>query len=177
MRLKEKLVDEVSMARTIERLASEIVEREDLANTVLVGVQTRGVPLARRIAAIIEQRTGTAIPVGQLDITFYRDDLSTVAEAPMVKGSQLPFQVEDRSVILCDDVLFTGRTVRAAMDELLDFGRFGALKLLALVDRGWRELPICADYIGHRMETRANEMVEVKFRETDGRDEILLYEK
>ena len=176
MTLANRIADEQGMQRTIERLASEIAEREDLANAVLVGIKARGVPLAERIVAILEQKTGNALRVGSLDITFYRDDLSRIAEAPMVKGSHIPFQVEGKTVILCDDVLYTGRTVRAAMDELLDFGRFSALRLCVLVDRGWRELPICPDYTGFQVKTMGNEAVEVKFRETDGRDEILLVE-
>ncbi len=164
------------MALTVERLASEIAEKEDMSNTVLVGIKTRGVPLAQRLAALIEQKTGQRAAVGQLDITFYRDDLSTIAEAPMVKGSNIPFSVEGKTIILCDDVLYTGRTIRAAMDELLDYGRFDRLKLCVLVDRGWRELPVCPDYTGYRFETESNQAIEVKFKETDGKDEILLIE-
>ncbi len=177
MTVARKIADEGGMQKTIERLASEIAEREDLSRAVLVGIKTRGVPLAQRIAAILEEKTGKPIKVGQLDITFYRDDLTRVSDTPMVKGSNIPFQIEDRVVILCDDVLYTGRTVRAAMDELLDFGRFSALRLCVLVDRGWRELPICPDYAGFQVKTLGHEAVEVKFRETDGRDEIVLVEE
>jgi pyrimidine operon attenuation protein/uracil phosphoribosyltransferase len=176
MKVANKVADEQGMQRTIERLASEIAEREDLSKAVLVGIRTRGFPLAQRIAAMLEGKTGNPIRVGQLDITFYRDDLTRVAEMPMVKSSNVPFQIEGKTVILCDDVLYTGRTIRAAMDELLDFGRFSALRLCVLVDRGWRELPICPDYTGFQVKTMGNEAVEVKFRETDGRDEILLVE-
>jgi len=176
MTVVNRIADEGGIQRTIERLASEIAERENLSEAVLVGIRTRGVPLAQRIAAILEGKTGKPVRVGQLDITFYRDDLTRIAEAPMVKGSNIPFQIEGKTVILCDDVLYTGRTVRAAMDELLDFGRFAALRLCVLVDRGWRELPICPDYTGFQVKTMGHEVVEVKFRETDGRDEILLVE-
>ena len=176
MTVVKRIADEIGMQRTIERLASEIAEKEKLSDAVLVGIRTRGVPLAQRIAAILEEKTGSPIKVGHLDITFYRDDLTKVAETPMVKGSNVPFQIENKVVILCDDVLYTGRTVRAAMDELLDFGRFAALRLCVLVDRGWRELPICPDYTGFQVKTMGHEAVEVKFRETDGRDEILLVE-
>ncbi|MGB9589458.1 MAG: bifunctional pyr operon transcriptional regulator/uracil phosphoribosyltransferase PyrR [candidate division WOR-3 bacterium] len=176
MSVAKNIADEAGMQRTIERLASEIAEREDLSEAVFVGIKTRGVPLAQRIAAMLEEKTGKPIKVGQLDITFYRDDLTKVSEMPMVKGSHIPFQIEDKTVILCDDVLYTGRTVRAAMDELLDFGRFAALRLCVLVDRGWRELPICPDYTGFQVKTLGHEVVEVKFRETDGRDEIILME-
>lgn len=176
MRIKQHLAKASDMALTVDRLASEIAEKENMSNTVLVGIKTRGVPLARRLAALIEQKTGLDVPVGELDITFYRDDLSTIGEAPTVKGSNIPFSVVGKTVILCDDVLYTGRTVRAAMDELLDYGRFARLKLCVLVDRGWRELPVCPDYTGYRFETSENEAIEVKFKETDGRDEVLLVE-
>ena len=177
MKEKATLLTQSELAKTLERLASEVIERECLEDLALVGIKTRGVPLARRLASLIAERKGVELPVGELDITFYRDDLTLLAEAPIVKGTKIDFPIDDKVVLLVDDVLYTGRTVRAAIDELLDYGRFKALRLLVLVDRGLRELPICPDYVGKRVETRPGEVVEVRLVETDGEDKVLLLER
>jgi pyrimidine operon attenuation protein/uracil phosphoribosyltransferase len=175
---KVRLLDAAGMVRAIARMAREIVEAEGgTEGFVLIGIRTRGVPLARRLAAEIERTEGTRIPVGLLDITLYRDDLSTVAASPLLKKTEIPFPVEARNVILCDDVLFTGRTVRAAMDAILDFGRPRKILLAVLVDRGRRELPIEAQYVGKRIATSTTEIVSVTFRETDREDDVWLLDR
>jgi pyrimidine operon attenuation protein/uracil phosphoribosyltransferase len=159
--------------RAIVRVSHEIVERQaGTEGLVLVGIQRRGVPLATRIAAAIEEHEGVAIPVGALDITFYRDDLSLIAQQPIVKGTAIPFDLNDRTVVLVDDVLYTGRTIRAAMDALVDFGRPRAIRLAVLVDRGHRELPIRADHVGKNVPTSRDELVRVHVAETDGEDAV-----
>ena len=177
MKEKAVILTEAEIAKTLERLASEVIERECLDDLVLVGIKTRGVPLARRLASLISEKKGVELPVGELDITFYRDDLTLLAEAPIVKGTKIDFPISGKTVLLVDDVLYTGRTVRAAIDELLDYGRFKALRLLVLVDRGLRELPICPDFVGKRVETRPGEVVEVRLKEVDGEDKVVLLEK
>ena len=155
--------------RALVRISHEIVEKhggtDDLA---LVGIQRRGVPLARRIAAAILEHEDATIPVGALDITFYRDDLSLVARQPVVKGTELPFDLNGLTVVIVDDVLYTGRTVRAAMDALIDFGRPRAIRLAVLVDRGHRELPIRADHAGKNVPTSREEVIKVRVRKIDG---------
>jgi pyrimidine operon attenuation protein/uracil phosphoribosyltransferase len=140
----------------------------------LVGIQRRGVPLARRIAEAISENEGAAVPVGALDITFYRDDLSLIAQQPVVKGTDLPFDLNGATVVLVDDVLYTGRTIRAAMDALVDFGRPQAIRLAVLVDRGHRELPIRADHVGKNVPTSREEVVRVHVAEIDGEDAVLI---
>jgi len=163
--------DEIRRATT--RLSHEIVEKQaGTDGLVLVGIQRRGVPLARRIAAAIEENERVAIPVGALDITFYRDDLSLVAQQPVVKGTDLPFDLNGLTVILVDDVLYTGRTIRAAMDALVDFGRPQVIRLAVLVDRGHRELPIRADHVGKNVPTSREESVRVHLIEVDGFDGV-----
>ena len=163
--------DEIRRATT--RLSHEIVEKQaGTAGLMLIGIQRRGVPLARRIAASILEHEGVEVPVGALDITFYRDDLSLVAQQPVVKGTELPTGIDGRTIILVDDVLYTGRTVRAAMDALVDFGRPQAIRLAVLVDRGHRELPIRADHVGKNVPTSREESVRVHLEETDGADEV-----
>jgi pyrimidine operon attenuation protein/uracil phosphoribosyltransferase len=175
---KVRLLDAVGMARAISRMAHEVVEAEGGADGfVLIGIRTRGVPLAQRLASEIERTEGVKVPVGLLDITLYRDDLTTVASSPVLKKTEIPFKVEGRNVILCDDVLFTGRTVRAAMDAILDFGRPHKILLAVLVDRGRRELPIEAQYIGKKIATSATEIVSVTFRETDHEDDVWLLDR
>jgi pyrimidine operon attenuation protein/uracil phosphoribosyltransferase len=175
---KVRLLDAVGMSRAIVRMAHEVVEAEGGTDGfVLIGIRTRGVPLAQRLASEIERTEGVKIPVGLLDITLYRDDLTTVASSPVLKKTEIPFKVEGRNVILCDDVLFTGRTVRAAMDAILDFGRPRKILLAVLVDRGRRELPIEAQYIGKKIATSATEIVSVTFRETDGEDDVWLLDR
>jgi pyrimidine operon attenuation protein / uracil phosphoribosyltransferase len=160
--------------RATIRLSHEIVEKQaGTDGLLLIGIQRRGVPLARRIAAAIAEHEGGAdVPVGALDITFYRDDLSMVAQQPVVKGTELPFGIDGRTVVLVDDVLYTGRTIRAAMDALVDFGRPQAIRLAVLVDRGHRELPIRADHVGKNVPTSREELVKVHLEETDGEDGV-----
>ena len=163
--------DEIRRATT--RLSHEIVEKQaGTTGLVLIGIQRRGVPLARRIAAAILEHEGAVIPVGAHDITFYRDDLSMVAQQPVVKGTELPTAIDAHTVVLVDDVLYTGRTIRAAMDALVDFGRPQAIRLAVLVDRGHRELPIRADHVGKNVPTSREEIVRVHLEEIDGEDEV-----
>ncbi len=161
------------LARSLRRISHEILERNasSLDDLALVGVLTRGVPLARRISENIHKFEGIEVPVGSLDITLHRDDLG--GEEPEVKGSRIPFEVEGRTIVLVDDVLYTGRTARAAMDALLELGRPAAIRLAILVDRGHRELPIRADYVGKNVPTARNERVRVKLVETDGEDGVI----
>ena len=159
--------------RAIVRISHEIVEKQaGTQSLALVGIQRRGVPLAQRIAAAIEEHEGVRVPVGALDITFYRDDLSLVAQQPIVKGTDLPFDLNGSTVVLVDDVLYTGRTIRAAMDALIDFGRPKAIRLAVLIDRGHRELPIRADHVGKNVPTSREEIVQVHVAEVDGSDEV-----
>jgi pyrimidine operon attenuation protein / uracil phosphoribosyltransferase len=159
--------------RAVIRVSHEIVERQaGTEGLVLIGIQRRGVPLATRLAAATEAHEGVALPVGALDITFYRDDLSLIAQQPIVKGTAIPVDLNGRTVILVDDVLYTGRTIRAAMDALVDFGRPQAIRLAVLVDRGHRELPIRADHVGKNVPTSRDELVRVHLVETDGEDAV-----
>jgi pyrimidine operon attenuation protein/uracil phosphoribosyltransferase len=171
------LMEAAEVDQALSRLADEILERDTPEELALVGIRTRGVPLARRLAARIQERSGTDVPVGVLDITLYRDDLTTIASQPVVRDTVLPFPVDGRRIVLVDDVLYTGRTVRAALDQLIDFGRPRRIELMVLVDRGWRELPISADYIGKVVETTLKQMVDVKLQEQDGLDEVVLMEQ
>ena len=159
--------------RATIRLSHEIVEKQaGTDGLLLIGIQRRGVPLARRVADSIEEHEGVRLPVGALDITFYRDDLSLIAQQPVVKGTELPFAIDGRTIVLVDDVFYTGRTIRAAMDALVDFGRPRAIRLAVLVDRGHRELPIRADHIGKNVPTSREESVRVHLVETDGEDGV-----
>ena len=160
--------------RAIARIAHEIVERERTERLVLVGIADRGDHLAIRLASEIAKIEGDQVPVGALDITFYRDDIGLRAEAPEVHETRIGFDITGRTVVLVDDVLFTGRTIRSAMDALVDFGRPRAVQLAVLVDRGHRELPIRADYVGKNVPTRADEQVRVALQEVDGLDEVVL---
>jgi pyrimidine operon attenuation protein/uracil phosphoribosyltransferase len=171
------VMDADRIGRTLTRIAHEIVERnkgvEDLA---LIGVRTRGVPIARRLARTLKEITGHAIPTGALDITLYRDDLMrhSVGPQPLVRRTEIPFSIDNHKILLVDDVLYTGRTTRAALDALIDFGRPKAIQLIVLVDRGHRELPIKADYVGKNLPTSPEESVQVRLQEIDGDDEVLL---
>jgi pyrimidine operon attenuation protein/uracil phosphoribosyltransferase len=159
--------------RAVLRISHEIVEKQaGTDGLVLVGIQRRGVPLAHRLAEAIEEHEGAHIPVGALDITFYRDDLSLLAQQPVVKGTDLPFDVTGTTTVLVDDVLYTGRTIRAAMDALIEFGRPKAIRLAVLVDRGHRELPIRADHVGKNVPTSREEIVRVRIEEVDGEDAV-----
>jgi len=159
--------------RAVIRISHEIVEKQaGTAGLVLVGIQRRGVPLAHRLAAAIAEHEGATLPVGALDITFYRDDLSKLGQSPVLKGTDVPFEVEGATVVLVDDVLYTGRTIRAAMDALREFGRPRAVRLAVLVDRGHRELPIRADHVGKNVPTSRDETVKVRVSEVDGEDAV-----
>jgi pyrimidine operon attenuation protein/uracil phosphoribosyltransferase len=170
-----RVLDAASIDRSLTRIAHEILERNKSAATIgLVGVQTRGVPLARRLAAKLGAIDGVAPPVGLLDINLYRDDLSRIADHPILRRTEIPFDLADRAVVLVDDVLFTGRTVRAALDALMDLGRPHQIQLAVLVDRGHRELPVRADFVGKNLPTARAELVEVRLEETDGADEVVI---
>jgi pyrimidine operon attenuation protein / uracil phosphoribosyltransferase len=172
-------MDADRMGRTLARIAHEILERnrgiEDLA---LVGIRTRGVPLARRLARMIRDITQIEIPTGALDITLYRDDLmrTAVGAQPVIHKTEIPFSIDDKRILLVDDVLYTGRTIRAALDALIEFGRPRAIQLVVLVDRGHRELPIKADYVGKNLPTSLSQSVQVHLVEIDGRDEVEIQE-
>ena len=176
-RANGRLMDEAEVRRAVTRIAHEILERNKGAELLtLVGIAERGDDLAERLAAEIARIEGTDVPVGALDITFYRDDIGRRAEAPEVHETRIDFDVTDRTVVLVDDVLYTGRTVRAALDALVDFGRPSAIQLAVLVDRGHRELPIRADFVGKNVPTRPGEQVRVHLRETDGEDAVVVGE-
>jgi pyrimidine operon attenuation protein/uracil phosphoribosyltransferase len=171
-------MDAGRMARTLSRIAHEILERHpDVKRLALVGVRSRGVPLARRLARLIGEAAGAEPAVGALDIALYRDDFTSLAAQPITKGSDILFSIDGRTLVLVDDVLFTGRTVRAALDQLIDFGRPARIELAVLVDRGHRELPIRADYVGRSLSTSRDEAVQVRVREEDGKDEVVLIQK
>ena len=164
--------------RTLVRLAHEILEKsQDLDKLAFIGIRRRGVPLAQRLAAKIEALENRKVPVGILDITLYRDDLSTVGAAPILNSTDIPFDINGLDIVMTDDVLYTGRTIRAALDALFHKGRPSRVQLLTLIDRGWRELPIEARYVGRMVQTSANEIIEVKFQEIDGMEKVLLVEK
>jgi len=172
---ERRILDADGLRRALTRIAHEIVERNGGTNgLILVGIRSRGVPLARRLAALIEQHEASAVPVGSLDITYYRDDLTRLAHAPIVKVSDLGPEVSGRIVVLVDDVLYTGRTVRAALDALTDHGRPRAVRLAVIIDRGHRELPIRPDFVGKNLPTSADEIVHVRLSETDGADEVVI---
>jgi pyrimidine operon attenuation protein/uracil phosphoribosyltransferase len=170
-------MDSERMSRSLTRIAHEILERNrGVGDLALVGVRTRGVPIARRLAAILREITGTEVPTGALDITLYRDDLmkTAVGPQPIVRKTEIPFSIDGRHIVLVDDVLYTGRTVRAALDALIDFGRPSTIQLVVLVDRGHRELPVKADYVGKNVPTSRRETIHVRLAEIDGRDEVTL---
>ncbi len=173
------VMDADRMARTFVRIAHEVVERNRGVDEVaFVGIRTRGVPMARRIARNVFDITGEQVQTGALDITLYRDDLMRhpVGPQPVVRRTEIPFSIDDKKILLVDDVLYTGRTVRAALDALIDFGRPRAIQLIVLVDRGHRELPIKADYVGKNLPTSLRESVQVRLQEVDGRDEVVVEE-
>ncbi len=176
-RRKAQIMDADDMARALTRMAHQILEQNrGSGNIVLVGIQRRGAPLAKRIAELMSGFEGAEIPVGELDITLYRDDLQLVAKQPVVGKTKLPKDIESQVVVLVDDVLFTGRTIRAAMDELMDFGRPKAVQLAVLIDRGHREIPIRADFVGKNVPTSAREIISVKVKEMDGEDSVSVEE-
>jgi pyrimidine operon attenuation protein/uracil phosphoribosyltransferase len=177
-REKSQLMSASEIDRTLVRLAHEILERtSNLDKLAFIGIRRRGVPLAQRLAKKIEDLEHRKVPVGILDINLYRDDLSTVSHQPVLNATDIPFEVVGKDIILMDDVLYTGRTIRAALDALFDQGRAARVQLLVLIDRGHREIPIEAQYTGRMVQTTANEIIEVKFQEIDGMEKVLLVEK
>jgi pyrimidine operon attenuation protein/uracil phosphoribosyltransferase len=173
------VMDAVRMDRTLTRIAHEILERNrGIEELALIGIRTRGVPLARRLAAIIKSINQHEIPTGILDITLYRDDLMrhAVGAQPVIRSTEIPFSIDDKKILLVDDVLYTGRTIRAALDALIEFGRPRTIQLVVLVDRGHRELPIKADYVGKNLPTSLSQSVQVRVREIDGRDQVEIQE-
>ena len=177
LKFKADIMDENAMKRALRRIAHEIIENNDgVENLRLVGIQRRGVTLAKMLREMIEQVEGVKLPLGVLDITFYRDDLSILSEHPVVNATDLPFQVQDARIVMVDDVLFSGRTARAAMEAVLALGRPKSIQLAVLIDRGHRELPIRADYVGKNIPTSLSEVIAVRFTETDGEECVKLFE-
>jgi pyrimidine operon attenuation protein/uracil phosphoribosyltransferase len=173
------VMDADRMARTLTRIAHEITERNRISDKlVLVGIRTRGAPIAQRIANELQNILGEPVPTGALDITLYRDDLmrQSVGPQPLVRRTEIPFSIDDKRILLVDDVLYTGRTTRAALDALIDFGRPRDIQLIVLIDRGHRELPIKADYVGKNFPTSTNQSIQVHLSEIDGLDEVVLEE-
>jgi pyrimidine operon attenuation protein/uracil phosphoribosyltransferase len=175
-----QVMDADRMSRALTRIAHEILERNrGLDEIALVGIRTRGVPIARRIGRALKEINGDEVPTGALDITLYRDDLmrNPVGPQPLVRRTEIPFSIDDRKILLVDDVLYTGRTIRAALDALIDFGRPRAIQLIVLVDRGHRELPIKADYVGKNLPTSLKQSVQVRLQEIDRVDEVTIEEE
>ncbi|MFO7638196.1 MAG: bifunctional pyr operon transcriptional regulator/uracil phosphoribosyltransferase PyrR [bacterium] len=172
---KQRVVGAAELAQLVEGLAAEIAARAGkTGNLALVGIKRRGVPLAERLARLLAGHGRPGIPVGAIDITLYRDDLQLVAETPIVRGTEISFDINGRELVLVDDVIFTGRTTRAALSELLDYGRPAAIRLAVLVDRGNRELPIAPDFTGRALATRPQDLVDICLEETDGEDAVYL---
>jgi pyrimidine operon attenuation protein/uracil phosphoribosyltransferase len=177
MKEKAQIMDEASMNRALSRIAHEIIERnKGTKDVVLIGIQRRGVPLARRLSEKIKEFEGQEVPIGILDITLYRDDLSMLSEHPVINGTDIPFDINKRIVVMVDDVLFTGRTARAAMDALIDLGRPTVIQFAVLIDRGHRELPIRADFVGKNLPTSRNEIVHVQVEEIDKVNRVIITE-
>jgi pyrimidine operon attenuation protein/uracil phosphoribosyltransferase len=176
--VKSQLMSASEIDRTLVRLAHEILEQtKDLDQLAFIGIRRRGVPLAQRLSAKISSLEQRGVPVGILDINLYRDDLSTVGSKPQLNATEIPFSVQGKDIILMDDVLYTGRTIRAALDALFDHGRPSRVQLLVLIDRGHRELPIEARYVGRTVQTSDSEIIEVKFQEIDGMEKVLVCER
>jgi len=177
MEFKSVLLDGKAIERTLTRVAHEIIEKnKGIEDIILVGIKRRGVPIAKRIASLIEQFEGVKVPVSSVDITLYRDDLTTLDDQPILNNAELGIDVKGKKIILVDDVLYTGRTARAAIDAIIDKGRPLAIQLAVLVDRGHRELPIRADYVGKNIPTSSKEMISVKLSETDEKDSVSIFE-
>jgi len=178
MKEKAVILDKDTLNRSIIRIAHEILEKnKGISNLCLIGIRNRGVYLAQRLAKNIKNIEGENVPVGILDITLYRDDLTLISSQPVVHKTEIDFDINDKTIVLVDDVLYTGRTVRAALDALIDFGRPKIIQLAVLVDRGHRELPVRADFVGKNIPTAKNETIEVRLEETDGKDEVVIIEK
>jgi pyrimidine operon attenuation protein/uracil phosphoribosyltransferase len=180
MTAKALVLDEQAIRRALTRISHQIIEKnKGIDECVLIGIRTRGIYIARRLAERIEEIEGSPVSVGELDITLYRDDLTkkTVDQEPLVKGSQIPVDITDKTIVLVDDVLYTGRTVRAGMDALMDLGRPSSIQLAVLVDRGHRELPIRADYVGKNIPTSSSEKIVVELVEIDKIDQVSIHEK
>ncbi len=177
MREKAQIMDAQAMQRALMRIAHEIIEHnKGVDNVALIGIHRRGVPLARQLQACIKQIEGVELPLGVLDITYYRDDLSMLSEHPQVKSTDVPFTVTGKDIIMVDDVLFTGRTARAAMEAIIDMGRVNTLQFVALIDRGHRELPVRADYVGKNVPTSKSELIAVMVDEFDGVNRVALFD-
>lgn len=177
-KVKAKIMDEEEIDRALTRIAHEIIEQDkSIKDFVVIGIRTRGVYLAQRLAEKISKIGGKEIPIGILDITLYRDDLTAIGPQPIVRTTELPFDIAGKKIILVDDVLYTGRTIRAALDSIIDFGRPKYIRLVVLVDRGHRELPIRADYVGKILPTSQKETVDVNLKEIDGNDIVTIKEK
>lgn len=178
MQEKAKILDHESIERTLLRIAHEILEKnKGTQDLCIIGIRTRGAVLAKRLNQCLEKIEGQSVPLGILDITLYRDDLTLVAASPVIRETQIPFDITDKKVILVDDVLYTGRTIRAALDAIMDFGRPKTVNLVVLIDRGHREMPIRADFVGKNIPTASSETVEVRLQETDGNDEVVIVAK
>jgi pyrimidine operon attenuation protein/uracil phosphoribosyltransferase len=177
LKLNYQLMKAEEVHATLDRLADQILEANNGRPVVLIGIQRRGVPMARRMATRIAEKTQREPQIGTLDINLYRDDLTRVASQPVVQKTEVPPHIDDRDVVLVDDVLYTGRTIRAALDALCDFGRMRTIQLAVLIDRGHRELPIEANFTGKKIPTKDSEVVEVKLTEIDGEDAIYVMEK
>jgi pyrimidine operon attenuation protein / uracil phosphoribosyltransferase len=175
--MSQKVMDQETIRRAIQRMAHEILEKGGVKDLALIGIRTRGVTLAERLKKAIEDIEGVQVPMGILDITLYRDDLTLVSVQPQVRQTQIEFDIQDKRVVLVDDVFFTGRTIRAALNALMDFGRPGKIELAVLVDRGHRELPIRADFVGKNIPTSKNQNVKVVMQEADqAQDEVIIEE-
>ncbi|MBT8762431.1 bifunctional pyr operon transcriptional regulator/uracil phosphoribosyltransferase PyrR [Desulfohalobiaceae bacterium Ax17] len=175
MKNEKQIMNAEQMQKTLERLAYEVLERiSDFSKLALIGIQRRGVDLAERIKKILEQKTKKQLDLGKLDINLYRDDWTNLASTPSINKTDIPFDLGEKDIVLVDDVLFTGRTVRAALEAILDFGRPKTIKLLVLIDRGHRELPIHADFVGKKLNTSRRELVHVLTKEHDGEDMVVL---
>jgi pyrimidine operon attenuation protein / uracil phosphoribosyltransferase len=178
--MSTEILDADRMSRALTRIAHEILERNrGVGELALVGIRTRGVPIAKRLARALKEINGHDVPTGALDITLYRDDLmrNAVGPQPLIRRTEIPFSIDDKKILLVDDVLYTGRTIRAALDALIDFGRPRAIQLVVMVDRGHRELPIKADYVGKNVPTSLKQSVQVRLQEIDGADEVVIQEE